>query len=282
MKFLLIFVIIPFTLFANEKKTIFWLDTGFAPLHIDDNRGPIGFGDQIQDELIKCLPKYKHIVKRNTPIKRLFRALHDKTKNNCAPGHAIEPKQLSEVLFSDILLYIDSPVVLIRNDKLKQIRKLNSKFISDSISLDLLLGATKLRPGSIGGSFHGEKIDKIVEKYKKKFTFSPVNHEDSQVKMLLKNRLDFIIGYPFSYQYQLSYIDNLNVGLTFLRLKEKLSFTAGRSLCSNGPQGREIMQKINKCLHAEGFTQKALSSYLRYAPKQLKNEIRQKNLKKLN
>lgn len=177
-----------------QKEEIVWLTADFPPYVILG--GPYkGMGniDYMQRLVKNSLKKYKHMtVVANS--KRIFHEI--KNKDMVAYASALKSKEREKyAIFSVPYLLVLPNAVIVKKSKVKDIKpymKRGHLFLDRSIThSDLLLGR------SVGRAYGGV-IDNILKRYNGHKNIH-IYYKDlfkKSITELLKNNVDYIIGYP--------------------------------------------------------------------------------------
>ncbi|MBT3368388.1 MAG: TIGR02285 family protein [Nitrospina sp.] len=259
---LVVFFVLLCPLNGFSQDTITWLKTDFPPVSIPEGKDAgEGIMDKIIDLMISNLPDYHH-QSRVANIKRIMTEF-EQGQDACAGGFIITEERLKIGHFSKYPSTFLPPVqIVIRRED----RKL---FESSGIqSLEDLLMNKSLKLGLSSKMAYGKKIDSLVEKYKAKGNIF-FRHGDDITKglllMLLKNRIDYTISYPWMVEYMLKpeQVDKL----TFIPAKETQTPIMHYVMCSKTDWGLRVIEKINAILKKERPTKRYRSIFERWLPK---------------
>ncbi|MBU2918241.1 transporter substrate-binding domain-containing protein [Psychrosphaera sp. F3M07] len=195
----------------------------------------------------------KEVFKRmNQPIELyiypLARALKELREQD---GDAIfalvnNPKREKYLLYSDEILITQTGTLFTRRED-------NISFNGDFSVL------TQYRFGTLRGASYGAKWDRAVEDKTIKF-ITPISNYEQSIKMLLKNRVDIIVGSHLTIVHLLKDIDLQNkiieLPLPFIRAPTYLAFS------KNDLALKKQFDITLKKLKTDGSYQKLISKYI--------------------
>jgi uncharacterized protein (TIGR02285 family) len=225
---------------ARAKDTITWgwIDNapGSIPTGPDRNRG---IEDHIRAVLKERLVDYEH-EEVQAPIPRVISEI--KAGNHwCATGFVKTPERETFAHFSVPASFWLPPRIIVQKDR-------RSEFEAPGeISLERLLGNRSLRTGVVRGRAYGPAIDALLQR-----TPPSELHSDyvDGLKMLLSNRLDYVIELPIRATYFSRRLDHEGklIGLPF---KEMSNHITTHLMCPRNEWGQRVIGEINAILRAE-------------------------------
>ena len=149
-------------------------------------------------------------------------------------------------------------------------------------SFSTLISNKSLKFGSISNGQFGDTIDPIIKKYKKQshlFFRQNTTNQLGNYKMLLADRLDYIVDFPFSYSKTLSNLSSKQKkSLVFLPITEEVKPQSLRSICGDTPASREFISKINSVLMKDEYKEAVIKSLIGYIPEALHKSYEKLNL----
>jgi uncharacterized protein (TIGR02285 family) len=250
---ILILVLLPVFLFAQDRETITWIQNDFPPIWILDgpHKGQ-GGADLIQSLVIENLPEYDHktLVTNNSRFKLMVK----KKENVCSCATFKTEDREKIMVFNRI------PSSFIFSNGI--ITKKSNRHLFGSalpVSLDRILGDTQLVLGIESDRKFSLKIDDILAVHQK----SPRIHRRTAMKgttglidMMLLGRVDFIIGFDWELQYLVrNERSPEQVGqLIFLPIEETLPFLISYIACAKTDWGLGVIQRIDRILRKEIHT----------------------------
>lgn len=230
------------------KDSILWLEAVMPPYLIQDGDfKEQGYGDMITHIIQQQLTGYDH-EEMVTNIARHFYKFKQGEKV-CSVGLFKTPER-AEFMYFSIPSFLTLPaVVIIRKDKLpafgnRSTVKLEELFSSNT----MIFGLSKDRS-------YGIDIDTIIKKHAGQqsiFEFTGPELSHNLFKMLMKGRLDGLIGLPEEVLYQAEQL-GLRDQLVTLSIEENMHGYDGWLSavgCSKNEWGREVIGKINAILLA--------------------------------
>jgi uncharacterized protein (TIGR02285 family) len=236
------------------QDTIRWLTIDFPPLFIvqGEFKGQ-GMVDQSTALMQSLLPDDSHSnIKSNT--KRALRALEQ--GGTCFNGAFKNAKRDAVGQFGVINLVIPVHNLVMRK------RIYEQHFAGQrNISLEQLLKDDKLRFGYAADRSYGKTISNIIDKYKNNKKL--VNYEGSNISgnllgMLMKDRVDYIVEYPWVTSYEMETINQDQkydiVHIQIEDLGDKQFLAAGFYCSKKDGFGERIMRQLVPAL------QKAMST----------------------
>lgn len=252
-------IVLSATTQAKEKPTLTWVKWNDPPIFIFDGKYKgTGLLDLIQKDIESLLPEYKHVT-INANVLRVIE-LAKNSSNTCNAGWLNTPEWSSIFYFSNPSVIIPSNGVIMKKDIFNKISGEKSypsptppaSYFFDNKSLTSSLGRR-----------YGEGIDDYLDKinYEKREDIIKSNNSLIAFKMLLRDRVDFTIGYPFEIKFYEMTINKEKGSLVHIPVSDNSPTVPVVFACSKNDFGREVINKINKQI-----TRKKLAdfdSYLR-------------------
>ena len=180
--------------YFHQKNTIVWTEWSNPPIFI--NKGKYkgeGVSDKIQEFIYNKLKNVKHLeIDANIP--RIIE-LAKKGTHTCNSSWIDTPVWRKVFYFSKPYMIVPTNGVIIKKSK----RHLLGS--SADTSLDKMIKNSKLSLGV--ARLYGEGIDEILLKYnyKRNPKVSVVSLSINAHYMLMNDRVDYILGYPFEVEY---------------------------------------------------------------------------------
>ena len=166
---------------------------------------------------------------------------------------SIATPEREKFIYYSIPIDFDPPLgVTIKRSKAELFK--NTKIIS----LEKLLENKQLRIGIQSGRSYGKILDPLLEKHKGQkhiYIREGKGLYESLLKMLMADRIDYILGYPVETIYvgKMLGVDDQVMNIP---LQEHLNtYSYGYIACSKTEWGREIIEKINRILRKERPTE---------------------------
>jgi len=247
---------------AWAKDSITWMETSMPPYLIQDgvfkNQG---YGDVIARIIQSELVEYEH-TEITTNITRHFYKFKQGDKV-CSVGLFRTPEREAFMYFS-IPSFLTLPAVLIiRKESLPQFGGKATVRLADVMNdKDMMIGLSKDR------SF-GIDTDAILNKYRGRDNILEIAGQElsrNLFKMLIKGRLDGLVGLPEEALYQAEQM-GIRDQLTTLTIEEnQTGYDSWLSSvgCSKTPWGKEVIDKINAILIKQRPTEHYRAAYERW------------------
>lgn len=224
---------------ADESKRIIWAVNDAPPFYIvkGSNKG-LGFGDRIQNLVIKLMPDHQHTVIQR-PLKRVVLELKV-AQPRCFSTWIYGSRKDISVTSAPYLHYQPQGLVVTKNTYLELGEP-------KSISLDTLLSNKEYIYGKPLGRGYGKPLSTIIEKHEatgriREYT---ARSTGETFKLLHAGRIDYAIEYPFIMNYFELKMD-LENQFHFIPLKENMSsILLGSIACTKSKWGRETIKDIN-------------------------------------
>jgi uncharacterized protein (TIGR02285 family) len=250
-----------YTTHLNAQQNIHWFtDSVRTSSQItQDVNVPLSITADTTRLLMNALPQYKFDIEsaQRPSVARLL----NKLPNSCAPNRVKTPERLKENIYSlplnialGLRLYLKQP------SQSDEVSSATYKDVQQSISLaSLFTGKSTYILGIEKGRSYGEFLDSQIKALEKPNLVIRRGGEatDSLVKMLLKDRIDYMIEYPVAINETLNNIKS-GVRLNSLRITSSPDYILGYIACHKGTLGQTIIEDINIEL------QKLYSSYSFY------------------
>ncbi len=246
---------------AAAEETVAWMEVIFPPGYIQE--GPFkgqGYEDVVTDILQENLPEYRHEVMMGN-VARMFHEFKQK-KNVCNVALFKTPEREKFMHFS-----IPSTFTL-PNRLIALAGGSESLHEGSAVSLDALL-KKDVRLGVSRGRSYGKPIDKVLKKYESDGSVFLHSGEDvfqSLLKMLLKGRLDYMLGLPEEAVYVAERMGVKDKIVTFQIQESKGGYDAwlGHVACSKTDWGKRLIDRINTILLKQRPTDRYRMAYERW------------------
>ena len=242
------------------KDSITWMKTVMPPYLIEDGAfKDQGYGDVITRIIQSHLVEYEH-VEITTNITRHFYKFKQ-GDNVCSVGLFRSPEREAFMYFS-IPSFLTLPaVIIIRKDSLPQFGGKATVRLADVLSdKNMTIGLSKDR------SF-GIDTDAILNKYRGGSTILEISGQELSLnlfKMLMKGRLDGIIGLPEEALYQAGQMGIRDQLITLSIEEIQTDYDSCSVGCSKTPWGKEVIDKINAILIKQRPTERYRTAYERW------------------
>ncbi|CAN2046443.1 TIGR02285 family protein [Candidatus Magnetomoraceae bacterium gMMP-13] len=246
-------------IFAEDSVT--WMEALVPPIYIHEgqNKGQ-GYEDVITKILQKNLTDYTH-DKMLANIARMYHEFKEE-KKVCNTAFFKTPEREKFMYFSIPSTFTLPPAIIIKKTNVNLFGNLKTVGLEDILKTKLKLGISRDRS-------YGKYIDAVLEKYKKQrnvFVHSGKDVFASLLNMLLKNRLDYILGLPEEVMYRAEKFGIQDKILT-IALKENENVYdswLGHVACSKNEWGKKFIEKINNILIKQRPTQAYRGAYERW------------------
>ncbi len=247
---------------TNAKEAITWMEVSMPPLFIQD--GPAkgqGYGDIISAIIQEQLPDYYHYKMVTNVIRHFDR--FKKGENVCAVGLYPTPERKAFMYFSTPRFLALPAGLIIKKEKLATFDH------SKSISLDRILSNKNFIIGLSQDRSYGNNVDALLKKYRNRenlVLFSGQELSGNYFKMLLLDRVDGLIGLPTEAMYHAEKL-GIRDRIVTLTIEENQNDYEGWFYaigCPKNEWGLGIINKINKILRTQQFTERYHAAYERW------------------
>ena len=250
------------------QNTIYWGVHDLPPLQITTGKyAHQGIYDGVLDFLQSKMPEYKH-KKREANAKRFWKWL--KSKDQFCYVASIPTPYRKKLAYFSIAngFHVANSIIMTKSTA-------HSMGLGDKVSLKTLMLNQQLEGGVVAARAYGRQIDKMLQelKHPKFQSYVSANLGQSVYQMLLSNRMDYIIEYPFVIEYFDQLLKTPEQS-TSLMIKEINPFTMGHSACPQNEWGRKVISKINKILIEHRGTPAYRALMERWQSKTVKKHIR--------
>ncbi|MCS4311797.1 TIGR02285 family protein [Pseudomonas sp. BIGb0381] len=231
---------------ASAEGTLSWLLRDLPPLTIFE--GPskgLGALDQLLPILIGHLPEYRHQV-MHVNRARGMQMLREPTLT-CDPSLLWTAERARYIVFSRQAFVVVSNGITIRQS---QQDALAAFIVDGQFDLQAFFAAPKARVGAIAERSYGPVID---ERLKQADTHKLALHYGndalgSLLQMQRLGRLEAVLGYWPEIRYHAMQQGIATEDLSFYPIKGTAPYQRTYIGCSDTPQGREAMERINQVL----------------------------------
>ncbi len=244
------------------KESVTWMEAVMPPYFIKDGAFKNqGYGDVISRILREGLPDYEHEVVV-TNITRHFHKFKQGEKV-CSVGLFRTPEREAFMYFS-LPSFLTLPAVLI-------IRKEALPQFGDGavVQLEDILGDTTKTIGLSKDRSYGNDIDTVLNKHRGNSNILEVSGPELSLnlfKMLMKGRLDGLIGLPEEALYQAEQLGIRDRLMTLTIAENQTGYDGWLSSvgCSKNEWGKAIVDRINAILLSQRPTERYRSAYERW------------------
>ena len=240
--FLILLILSPTNLYAEEKETIFWAVNDAQPFYITEGKlKGQGFGDRIQAMIINRMADYHHVV-LSRPLKRVLQEMKNE-EPRCFSTWIYKTRADIVVTSAPYLYYQPHGVVLLK-DTLKKLGN------PQTLSFNKLLQKTEYIFGKPLGRGYGTLLDPILKKYEnaKHISRGAGRSIEGIFKMLQAERVDYTIEYPHTMHYYANKLD-MKDALVFIPLAENYdSGLLGAVACTKTDWGKTVIKDINQAI----------------------------------
>jgi uncharacterized protein (TIGR02285 family) len=260
-------------LWANSinAKSINWIHLDFAPYYILEGQ----LQGQGRDELVihmlhNMMPDYD-FSHSTLPASRAVYELSNANKTNCIISLYKTINRSRYIAFSEQYSTIGlSPSIALRKDIMPVLNIVPGQ----KVSLLKLLKEHKLTIGVSPSRSFGKQIDSILATLPmEQLIFRPGKDSlKSLTYMLLKKRLDLIIGYPSEHHHLQTLLENGNE-LAQIVISEADEITRGYVGCTKNDTGLALVNEINDLLLPLHKKPKYNEVMLKWLPNELKAQL---------
>ena len=250
---LLFFLLLSYSKILTAKDLVYWRVIDWPPFYIleGEYKGK-GLYDEIITLLSKGMPEYTHIRKKMKNDRVRFEIKNG--ANVCHPSvFSTEVGTLSVV--NSILL--PHRLIIKKNNRILPT-------LTEPSSLDKLLANNNVS-GGVTTNRYTIKLNKVINKHAHRDHLYNTSDYNVLIKMLLHDRIDYIIEYApiVSYTTKLKRISNSTTSLGILE-NQDTPFVLVHVVCPKTDWGRMMIDKINKILITESKQANFLDSRLRW------------------
>lgn len=223
-----------------------WLTRDLPPLTVFN--GPSkdqGVIDQLLPQLIAGMPQYQHSI-LHVNRARAIQILESPTLS-CDPALVWNPARAQSIAYSAAVLGLHSNGLIVRREDVPTI----SNFINDGhVDIEALLNARVIKLGLIGQRSYGEWIDsRLAAGPASQLSIHYGNDAlGSLLQMQQAGRVQGLLGYWPEIRTKAQQQALPADALVFYPIKGTATFEPIYIGCSNTPQGRQIIRRINTLL----------------------------------
>ena len=272
-KMLKFLVIIFFLLlgFESVAKTVTFLKVDFAPYYILDgvDKGQ-GRDEAVINLLKQSLPEYKFKQVFIPSSRALFELQHSK-KTTCMLSLYKTEQRKQQFYFSEQYSTIGlAPTIAMHKDVAE---KIIPKGNTTTSLKDLIFQNTLILGKSTERSY-GQHVDKVIFKIPKEDMIVRAGKDslESLTYMLLKKRVDLIIGYPGEHLYLQSKLKKENQFIQ-LQISESPKTVLGYIGCNKSKESEQFLKKADKSFNKIKASPEYASLMLRWVPKNLQQNL---------
>lgn len=223
---------------------IYWGKPSFAPMYITSGEDRnLGFGDIIVRELEKLLPQYQHEETRANYI-RLMSEIN-RGNNTCVILHKT-PEREQFAYYSNVLLL--SPSYQLYSSASAQNKFQHfSGWREGQVSFnDLLANSEQLRMAKTPGHSYGQARDEIIRRHQKNLKIiKGYAGQKSLIKMLLAERVDLILEFPWVVNHHLKKFKIKPSQLKKVTLTDVPAYEPAYIACPKTPWGKKLVTALN-------------------------------------
>ncbi|KZW99918.1 hypothetical protein JL49_14930 [Pseudoalteromonas luteoviolacea] len=262
-----------------KAKSIDWIITDFPPYYMisDDLEGTgreelegTGRDELVINLLHEHLPDYSE-KKIFFPASRAIKALSDKRKTYCMLSLYKTRERQRFMHFSDNYATIGlSPTLAISN---KTLAALNKQQL-ETVSLKQFIEKNNLVLGVVMQRSYGSVLDDIIKSLPKEQVLTRPGQDalESLTNMLIKNRVDAVIGYPSEHHY-IHKLTHTRAQLSQLLLDDIAPLAYGYVGCTKNDNGKQIISMINETIPELTNSQAFKSIMIKWLPCYLETKL---------
>ncbi len=247
---------------AKAKEAVTWMEAVMPPFLIQSGvQQNQGYGNVITNIIQQGLVDYEHDT-ITTNITRHFYKFKQGEKV-CSVGLYRTPEREEFMYFSMPSFLTLPPVLIVKKDGLSRFGN------RTSVQLAEILNDKKLMVGMSKDRSYGSTTDDILKKHKGSSNILESTGQELSLnlfKMLLKGRLDGIIGLPEEALYQAEQLGIRDQLMTLTIEENQNGYEGWMSSvgCSKNAWGRAIIDKINEVLLNQRPTERYRMAYERW------------------
>lgn len=248
---------------AAESLKIDWLLPNSPPFYISGDSDEQGICEALVNKLQTALPQMKHNL-LIMPQTRINKMMSDGEKV-CFPCMIYRQKSNALATFSQpVIIYPAFSIVA----SLKKAREIRKKYGSP-VDLPRLLADEDLLLGREGARKYGKTLQVLLEKshaYQNSvLSFASTESTTTLIRMLQKNRADYIIEYPVNINYQKSLGNTDLETIEIQQLKGEFIYGAvGCSTSAKDDFAIKAVSAINKALKDSVLEDAEYISYIKH------------------
>ncbi|MCF2857993.1 TIGR02285 family protein [Pseudoalteromonas sp. SMS1] len=254
-----------------KAKSIDWIITDFPPYYmISDDLEGTGRDELVINLLHSHLPDYSE-NKIFFPASRAIRALSDKRKTYCMLSLYKTRERQKFMHFSDSYATVGlSPTLAISN---KTLAALNKQQL-ETVSLKQFIEKHNLVLGVAMQRSYGSVLDDIIKSLPKEQVLTRPGQDalESLTNMLIKKRVDAVIGYPSEHHY-IHKLTHTKAELSQLLLDDISPLAYGYVGCTKNENGKEIIGVINETIPVLTNSQAFKSIMVKWLPNYLETKL---------
>lgn len=231
---------------ASAEGTLIWLLRDLPPLTIFEGPGKgQGALDQLLPILIEQLPEYRHQV-MHVNRARGMQMLREPTLT-CDPSLLWTAERARYIVFSSQAFVVASNGITIRRSQQEAL----APFIVDGqFDLQAFFDAHTARVGAVAERSYGPVIDERLKQADARALALHYGNDalGSLLQMQRLGRLEAVLGYWPEIRYHAMQQGIAADDLSFYPIKGTAPYQRTHIGCSDTPQGREVMERINQVL----------------------------------
>lgn len=251
-------------------KQITWIVIDFAPYYIlSDNLEGQGRDELLIKLIQQRMPDYTFNYKV-FPASRAIYELSNFNNQYCMISLYKTAERKKHIAFSDEYSTIGlSTSAALRKDVAQSLGITNS-----AIDLEKLVTEHGLTIGVAANRSFGNEIDALLASLPTKQVLVRPGRDtlESLTFMLLKKRVDVILGYPSEHHYHKLHVDTQDE-LTQVRLSIASQITAGYAGCNNNAIGKEQIAVISEALKQAHKSEQFRMAMSRWLPEQFQPQL---------
>lgn len=225
------------------KPVLRWAKPGLAPLFISDGADQGGgVGDRVFAQIQALMPQYHH-VNLNLNYPRLLEELR-KGSDVCAILYHSEERE-KFVIYSQPIIATPSYQLYVSAKGLKRFKE-KTGWTGGPVSFDDIMSKSKgLTIAITPGQSYGPDRDEVLARHADKAeVIKGYADQDTLVKMLVANRMDMVLGFPWVINYEVNLLE-VSTELIKVPLQDMPPYETVFVACADTPLGRAAVAAIN-------------------------------------
>jgi len=230
--------------YAATSSTITWEFANEPPTSFEKDGKYVGFGIEIINNIQSKIPQYKHRLRMTGNYKRLAKDVKE-GELTCAINLFKTQERLSYMHFSKVPMFSSFELqIVLRKSTFEDLGK------PKKISLREILQMKNLKFGTSHGRTYSKNIRKILKDNEENSninSYAQSNVASSLLKMLVRNRFDYMFLYPEEAFYLSKNLENV-VDLVTVPIEEIGKFSHTWAVCTKNKEGEIVAGKITEIL----------------------------------
>lgn len=232
---------------AAPAREISWMQTDLPPQFIADGElAGQGWSDQQMHGLFPQLPGFEHRTAQGSLSRIWYEMAH--RDGVCFNGAGRSTERMTFAVYSHRAILVPAYRILVRTESLDRFRPYLDA--SGNVDLDRLAADGSLSGGYTAGREHFPAINHFIADDRRRARLETAVTTSQLFNLLHGRRVDFIISSPVETPYYRARF-HLPDEFASLPVKGGVPSIRGYVVCSKGPLGREVIEKVDALLADE-------------------------------